>query len=217
MPHVFTPFSELKIPEKRRRDLPHWEIEGATYFLTFRLADSIPTGVIGQINHSVAAWLKLHNLSDRREVQWLSEREQMEFRKLISVQEEAWLDRGSGSCVLREKACREHLVAAFEFFDGERYALDAYVIMPNHVHLLVQPIDGWSLSSIAGSWKQYSARRINVHLGQSGSFWQKETFDHIVRTAAKLEECRRYIAANPQKARLKAGEYYVGRGSGIDS
>lgn len=216
MPQKFIPFSQLQIPAIRRRKLPHWEVNGATYFLTFRLADSMPAGVLQEINHSAAAWLKLHDLNDRREVQSMPLEKQAEFRRLISLQEECWLDSGHGSCVLRDPECRQHLVDAFAFFDGQRYALDAYVIMPNHVHALAMPLNG-SLSSMVASWKQYSAKRINALTGQSGTLWRKETFDHIVQHAAKLEACRRYIAANPVKARLREGDYHVARGIVIET
>ena len=215
MPHKFTPFSDLEIPDKRRRNLPHWEVPGATYFLTFRLADALPAGVLEQINHSVDAWLRQHSLSDRREVQWLPQEKQSEFRRLITAEEEHWLDAGNGSCALRDSEFRQYLIEALTFFDDQRYALDAYVIMPNHVHLLVLPLESWSLSSIVASWKQYSAKRINIRMGRSGALWQKETFDHIVRNVEKLKQCRRYIAANPVKGRLARGDFHLGCGVGI--
>jgi type I restriction enzyme R subunit len=217
MPAQFRPFSDLPAPEKRRRNLPHWEAPGATYFLTFRLADSIPAGALHELELRATAWLRAHNCADRRDVWTLPVAAQADFRRVIRSEEERWLDAGEGRCVLRDAACRAVLVETLQYFDGTRYALDDYVIMPNHVHALILPLEEWSLSKILGTWKQYSSMRINERQRQAGGLWQKETFDHIVRDIQKLEECRRYIAANPIKAKLKASEYHLGRGSGIVS
>jgi putative transposase len=116
---------------------------------------------------------------------------------------------------LRVAECREPLIEAVRFTDGDRYTLDAFAIMPNHVHILVAPHDGWSLSKITSSWKKFSARRINQVLRRNGHLWQIESFDHIVRDVDQLMKCREYIAENPHKARLKADEYYLGCGIGV--
>jgi putative transposase len=140
---------------------------------------------------------------------------QEDFRRTISAEEQRWLDAGQGCCVLQEEECRAWLVEALHHFDGDRYTLDDYVIMPNHAHALVLPAEEWALGKIIASWKQYSARRINERMQREGALWQHESFDHIVRAWDKLEQCRRYIAANPVKAKLRAGSYHVGRGAGI--
>jgi REP element-mobilizing transposase RayT len=215
MPSQFTPFYSLPDPQIRRRNLPHWEIQGATYFLTFRLADSLPKPVFEELENAVATWLSLHGLSQRHEVQALSHADQQEFRRLVSIREERCLDAGHGECVLRDPTNRASLVETLLFHDGTRYTLDSFVVMPNHVHLLLLPVKGWSLKEIVATWKKYSARRINERLGRSGSLWQKEVFDHIVRDQEKLERCRKYIGENPAKARLRDSEFHVGRGSGI--
>ena len=85
------------------------------------------------------------------------------------------------------------------------YQLDAWVVMPNHFHALVEPCQGTTLGAIVKSWKGGSAREINLLLGRQGTLWQPEPFDHIVRSEAQLEHFRRYIAENPAKARLKSG------------
>jgi putative transposase len=211
----FIPFSALPTPNKNRRDLPHWEVPGASYFLTFRLADSLPTGVLAEMEHSAKAWLNLHGLNERREVQWLPPEIREEFRRVISIEEERWLDAGHGACILRKPELRGFLIETLHFHDGARYALDEYVIMPNHAHVLLVPTSEWSLREILATWKKFAARRINEALRKSGTLWRQETFDHIVRTEEKLESCRRYIRANPTKARLKAGDFHLGCGSGI--
>lgn len=97
--------------------------------------------------------------------------------------------------------------SALLHFDGDRYDLIDYVIMPNHVHVLVSPKESHSMSSILHSWKRFTAREVNKLTGSSGQFWQHESFDHLVRGAGSLEGFIRYIRENPQKAKLKPGEF----------
>jgi REP element-mobilizing transposase RayT len=108
-----------------------------------------------------------------------------------------WLDEGHGECVLRQPRLRAIVEDALRCFDQGRYFLGEFVVMPNHVHAIVTPIRTHSLSAIVGSWKGFTARKINSELGQSGSFWQKESFDHIVRSIASLNKFEEYIRANP--------------------
>ena len=82
--------------------------------------------------------------------------------------------------------------------DGTRYHLGEHVVMPNHVHALVMPLAQWALSEILHTWKSYTAKLINRELEQTGAFWQKESFDHIVRSEAALEHFARYIRDNPK-------------------
>src|SRR5262249_4388399 len=98
------------------------------------------------------------------------------------------------------------------FFDGERYALGAFVIMPTHVHVLVTPAPEHSLSSILQSWKAHSAKAVHAVMGRSGALWMDESFDHVVRSKEQLEHYERYIRENPAKAGLHEGEYRLGTG-----
>lgn len=79
--------------------------------------------------------------------------------------------------------------------------------MPNHVHVLVQFRQGYDLSTVSQSWMRYTARQINKEIGRTGVLWQPEAFDHIVRNPEQFEYLHRYIAENPKKANLKAGEF----------
>ena len=88
-------------------------------------------------------------------------------------------------------------------FDNERYFLYAWCVMPNHVHALVSPFDGYSLSSILHSWKLFSSRSANAVLGRSGRFWQPESYDHIVRSDEEFTKVMEYILNNPISAGLK--------------
>jgi putative transposase len=211
----FLPFSELPRPKVTERNLPHWETPGATYFITFRLKDSMPAGVLGELESVRAGWLRAHGLSHRQEVARLPKEQRREFHRMFTALEERWLNQGHGACVLRREQLRQDTESGLRFFDGKRYAMDAFVIMPNHVHVLILPHEGWTLSRIISTWKKNSAREINGRLGQEGALWQKESYDHIVRDLEQLEAFRRYVANNP--AKLRAGEYTLGKGSGIEA
>jgi REP element-mobilizing transposase RayT len=117
---------------------------------------------------------------------------------------ESWLDQGMGSCVLKDPFLARLLMQAMHHFDGAWYELDAYVVMPNHVHVILRPLH-WEehpLEAILGSWKQFSGRRINTKRGTKRELWQQESYDRIVRDAEHLYRCLQYLARNPQKASL---------------
>jgi len=119
---------------------------------------------------------------------------------LFSARIEQWLDECTGSCLLADSLCAEIVVDAMESSDGRRYHLDQWAIMPNHVHVLVAPREGFSLEEILQAWKSSTAHAINRHVSRRGQLWQRESFDHIVRSPAHLERFRQYIRDNPAKA-----------------
>lgn len=129
--------------KKRRRNLPHWTIERATYFLTFRVA-----------------------------------------RATLSAEE--------------RKLVLDHLRAGHATY----YQLAAAVVMPDHVHLMLQPLPSFELSRIMKGIKGASARKINLHRRTSGSIWQDESYDRIVRDAEEFADLLQYMADNPLKAGL---------------
>jgi len=83
-------------------------------------------------------------------------------------------------------------------FDAQRYELGAHVVMPNHVHAVISPFPGFDLSDILHTWKSYSSNRINAMVGRRGVLWQRESFDHIVRSPYQLERINEYIRDNPR-------------------
>ena len=93
------------------------------------------------------------------------------------------------------------------YFDGERYTMGDFVVMPNHVHLLAAFANADAMTTQFASWLHYTAVQINKLIGKKGHFWQQEPFDHLVRNAEQYEYLRKYIADNPLKARLQPGEY----------
>jgi putative transposase len=104
--------------------------------------------------------------------------------------------------VLADEALACIVEEAFWFGHEERYILNAYVVMPNHAHLLMTPLAGWSLSRILQGIKGYTAREINKGLGRTGAFWQDEYFDHLVRNEADWVDKFNYIHNNPVSAGL---------------
>jgi REP element-mobilizing transposase RayT len=194
----FNAFAKIQRTENR---LPHWQQAGAVYFVTFRLADSVPARLLAQLEAEREAWLRHHPPP------WTVKAER-EYHERFSGQVERWLDAGHGSCVLRRPECRAVVAGALRQFDGERCAQIAWVVMPNHVHALFVLNEEWTLEKLMHSWKRFSAREINKLTGETGeSLWQRSYFDRLVRDGEHLGNCVRYIRCNPGKARLKAGEY----------
>ncbi len=205
-PDPFHPFEEETPAAVRARRLPHWEQDGATYFVTFRLADSLPKEAIVSWRTERDAWLRTHPRP------WTPKVTEEYYRRFHEAIEEQ-LDKGQGAAVLADPRVAEIIEAAMCHFDGERYVLGSYVVMPNHVHVLVIPQDEEELSKILHSWKSYSANKINELLDRDGPLWQRESFDHIVRHEHELLAIERYIAENPRNARLSEGKYRLGSGA----
>jgi len=118
-----------------------------------------------------------------------------------------WLDAGMGACQMRRTDVRAQVELCLLHFDGKRYDIDAFVLMPNHIHVLIKPAPGYHLSTLLQGIKGVSANRCNKMLGYKSTFWMDESYDHIVRDAKELAVFRNYIAGNPAKAGLKAAEY----------
>jgi putative transposase len=178
------------------RHLPHWRQDGATYYVTFRLTDSLPQSKLKELVDLRKEWYRQPQPNSKE----ISEKYSREVMKKV----EAWLDQGMGICILKHPAASETVAQAMHHFDGVRYQLASYIIMPNHVHVIVQPkiLEDDPLEWIVHSWKRYTARQINEHLDRNGSLWQKESFDRIVRDEEHLYRCIQYIGSNAKKAGL---------------
>jgi REP element-mobilizing transposase RayT len=192
--------------------LPHWEQADAYYFITWRTADSIPADVFEKWHEERCAWLRDHGIDPsledwQREVEMMPERDHREFYRLFTAKWHGMLDECHGECALRQPELSGIVEENLRHMDGEKYQLEAFVVMPNHVHVLAGIRGRGEMQSLCRNWKRYTAGRINALLGKSGQFWQWESFDHVVRNAASLEKFRQYILNNPVKARLKKGEF----------
>ena len=197
------------------KHLPHWRQDGVLYFVTSRLADSMPQDKLLQWQESRNSWLKSHSLCEVGQVKQLPDAEQHEFHRLFTSLWHQWLDNGYGKCWLRDPNHRELLIQAFVKNHGATYDLDFWVVMPNHFHALLATRAGTSLGEVLKQWKGGSAREINRAVGRTGTLWQAEPYDHIVRSQHQMQHYRRYIANNPILANLPPSNYSVGVGADV--
>jgi len=133
-----------------RRNLPHWRLRGAVYFVTWRL-----------------------------------HKNQIDLRP----------------------GEQDVIVEALRQFDGQRYELTGYVVMNDHVHVIVWLEDGYSLEGLCHSWKSFTAHELQKGFGRTGSIWQDESFDRIIRNEAEYYGKLLYILNNPRRRRPDLREY----------
>jgi putative DNA methylase len=164
--------------------LPHFDGGELAQFITFRLHDSLPREVL-------IRWKEELKLQPSPEAQSL-------MRKRVEV----YLDHGHGECYLRNHDVAQVVQHALLFHDEVKYRLSAWVIMPNHVHLLCTPLSGNSLAEIMHSIKSFTSSEANKMLNRKGRFWQKEYFDRYIRNARQFARTVTYIENNPVKANL---------------
>jgi REP element-mobilizing transposase RayT len=181
-----------------RDHLPHLKKEGGSYFVTFRLAGTLPAIVLQEFKLERERILQ-HALAAKRPLTW---HEQEELFRRYSRRVDAWLDAGHGDCFLRQPEIAKLVADALTFFDGRRYELRAWVVMPNHVHAVVRPYAPETLSHLLHTWKSFSSKEANKVLGRSGGFWQSESYDHLIRDDDDHARCVAYTVNNPVSARL---------------
>lgn len=117
---------------------------------------------------------------------------------MVSNAEELLLENGYGSCILAKPEFQDIVTSAIKYNNGKTYDLIAYVVMPNHVHILIRPYPTIKTDNIIHSIKRFSARQINILKGESGSVWMREYFDRIVRNEDDLKHYLSYIRNNPR-------------------
>ena len=144
----------------------------------------------------------------------LSPSEKSRLIQLSRKKIEAQIDGGAGSCLLAQPAIAKIVSDCLKHFDGTRYRLFAWSVMPNHVHVLFQPLGIHDLAHVLQAWKSYSAKAINRIARSCGELWESEYFDHIVRNQREFERISRYILANPQKAGLTHWPWVAARSPG---
>jgi putative transposase len=197
--------STLEYKLSYRRHLPHIQPPGATLFITFRLAGSIPTEVLQQLRAEADRVEAI--LAGIPDPQARAERAYLEQRRLFGKWDTALDTAQSGPFWLRDPQIADLLAESLHHRDGRVYDLVAYCIMPNHVHVVYTPLpkeDGTyhAMSAIMHSLKLYTAGESNLLLGREGQFWQHENYDHVVRDEAELRRIIWYVLNNPVKAGL---------------
>lgn len=183
--------------------LPHVKREGATYFVTFRLADSLPKEVLLKFEREKAE--RLRRLNDFKNRDETINDSEAEIARDLQRQIERYLDRGTGACHLRRPEIADLVAGALRHFHESRYLLHEWVVMPNHVHALIWPMPNYALSGILKSWKQFTSRRARKMVGlDEEPFWQPESYDHWIRNDDERAKIARYIRNNPVNAGLCA-------------
>lgn len=185
----FDPNEEVQI--STTGNLPHWHQHEKMQYVTFRLADSLPKSVCQELHERISEFKKRHPEP------W-DEKTKIKYWTEIGPMQHRLLDNGYGSCVLRSYECRKVLIDVIAYNDNVNYKVVSYVIMPNHVHMLILPLSDNKIENIMSSIKRFSARKINGILGKSGTLWMKEYFDRIVRNEDSYKHYYNYIIANPR-------------------
>ena len=185
---------------RSRGYLPHFDRGGVVQFITIRLVDSLPQSVLKVLSDELAA-LRCMGL----------DKQQLSLERQRRV--EMFLDSGYGSCVLRRDDVAGVIVASFEFLATQGHRIFRWVIMPNHMHILISIRSGGSLSSVMRSFKGWTGREANKLLGRAGAFWFPEYFDRFIRDDEHFSQVIRYIDRNPVKAGLVQNEVEWGFGS----
>ncbi len=188
-----------------RRNLPHYQPPNGLFHVVFRLAGSVPANVIENIQNDAS--LLRRRLSCILSPQLRLEKAE-EYRRFCFDEFERALHAGStGPQWLLLPAVASVVAEAILYRDARDYDLLAYIIMPNHVHMVLQLLDTVErndipLYRILQSLKRYTARRANCWLHRSGAFWQAESYDHLIRDSTELQRTINYVLLNPVKAGL---------------
>jgi len=188
---------------RNRGYLPHLEDKGATYFVTFRLAGTLPAEIL-------ANWkFEREDIEQeaQRQVRELSEYERQRLADLYSTRIEDYLDQHHGECWLRNPLVAGMVINALKHFDAARHDMHAFCVMPNHVHTVFTPIpDPGKLTSelipILHSWKSFTSHKANQILKRKGKFWQEDYYDRVIRSDEDFAHSVQYTLQNPVKAGL---------------
>jgi type I restriction enzyme R subunit len=198
---------EARMETIRRRNLPHWDVDGAPYFVTTCLEGSIPAKGLLDLEKYRNTLKQRPRSRERTQEEWASD-----CWKLLFARADEWLDRHAPVRHLSDARAAQLVVNAMYHFAGERYDLLAFVVMPSHIHWVFQPREDWVRSLGTGTTKRTPRQRIihglngftgsecNRLLSRHGNFWQHESYDHWVRDGDELGRIILYIEANPVKA-----------------
>ena len=195
--------NNLEFQSYFRRNLPHLQLPGAIYFITSRLAGSLPKNMSLKLStgskHQIKQLQTIDNQTNRIKKPGKFYLEQFnEWDSYLDVSK-------TGPLYLRRKDIARLVADSLHYRDGNVFDLFAYCIMPNHFHLVIEPLQVsdeqyYSLSKIMHSLKRYTARLANQILGHEGAFWQHENYDRVIRNETELENTINYVIQNPVKA-----------------
>lgn len=189
----FNPNKDVAVTQHR---LPHWQQGSCACSITFRLADALPHHLLEAWGYERTAWMQHHPKP------WTDEVEQ-EYHHRFTARIQKWLDAGHGCCVLREPRLAAIVAERLQTNRvGAGHTTWSFVVMPNHVHVLVSGDEDCELPRLIRLWKGGSAREINLTLGSTGRLWQPDYFDRLIRTPHHFGRCLDYIRENPVKAKL---------------
>lgn len=166
-----------------QNSLPHYEAGERMQLITYRLFDSMASETLAQ-------YQELIEVAKGR----------LDPRQLSRM--ETFLDEGRGSCMLQHESVARMVCENLLHFDQVKYKLHAWVIMPNHVHVLITPVNGFLLSEIVHSWKSFTSKKANKLLNRRGEFWRRDYFDRLIRDEKHYIRTVEYIHNNPVKASL---------------
>jgi REP element-mobilizing transposase RayT len=177
------------------RKMPHWRQSGATYFVTFRLADSIPQDKLQQLKEHRRRWEQTHP-EPRSEQLWHA------YAREISAKTERWLDEGYGECHFRQAVHARLLAGALRNYQDTKCRTSCLVVMPNHAHAVMKPYGDFKLEAILQVVKGYVSHEVG-----HGSIWEPESYDRIIRDEEHLYRVIQYIGRNGSRAGLPADEF----------
>lgn len=188
--------NNLSFRDFYRRRLPHIQIAGSTYFITFRLMNSLPVDALEKL------------AEEKKKIDKLPQNQKGLAHQAWFEKYDNYLDQAlHGNLYLKNEQVADMVAESILFRNGKSYDLTSYCIMLNHAHLVCTPLeksDGifYSLTEILHSLKRHTAREANKILQRSGAFWQDESYDHFIRDEAELERIIKYVLYNPVKANL---------------
>jgi len=213
MPHIpFQTFDRNADYGVTHRLLPHWSQSACLTFITFRTYDSLPASVVQAWQIDRRNWLRNHGV-DPDAADWQQQiaaqdpRLPSEYRRQFSARWHEHLDQCHGECVLKDPVLSAIVGGSFQHFDGDRYELTDFVVMPNHVHLIAAFVTESTMLSQCESWKRFTAKAINQRMSRKGRFWEQDAFDHLIRSENQFWYLRKYIADNPVRAHLPESAY----------
>jgi REP element-mobilizing transposase RayT len=179
-----------------RGRLPHWDVPEGTYFVTFRLAGSLPA-------HALEALRQELKLSSEEKAHPQSAKQTTRAAEI-----EKLLDSGLGPKHLLRPEIAEESAQTLQAFDGVRYEVSAWCVMPNHVHVVFCPLGDWDLARVVHSWKSFTAHEIDRKFGIPAPFWHREYYDHLIRDGEEFRRAVDYVVRNPEKAGLTGWRWF---------